>query len=305
MDRFEDLQTFVLVVEAGSISRAADRMDLAKSAVSRRIAGLEERLGAQLFRRTTRQLNLTDTGRSFYERCVRILDDLEEAEQAVSQEHGAMRGTLRVSVPLTFGLLHLTPVINDFMRAHPQVQFDLDLNDRQVDLLHEGFDLAVRIADLPDSSLIARRLTTVRSVVCASPDYLARRGTPRTPADLVRHDCLVYSNAPDPKDWRYRQPDGKAGSVRVAARLQANNGDFLCAAAVAGQGVIMGPTFISYRSIEQGLLTPILTDHAWPSIPAYAVYPRARHLSHRVRAFVDFLAERFAGVPYWDRCLQR
>jgi DNA-binding transcriptional LysR family regulator len=301
MDRFEDMQTFVKVVEAGSITRAAERMNIAKSAVSRRIADLEERLGIQLFRRTTRRLNLTDTGRSFYERCVRILADLEEAELAVSREHATLRGRLRVAVPMSFGLMHLGPAIVDFMCAHPEVQFDLDFNDRQVDLLEEGFDVAIRIAELSDSSLIARRLAPVRHVVCASPDYLARRGTPREPADLEEHACLVYSNVADPGTWRYQDPDGEGGSVKVPIHLQASNGEFLRQASVAGLGVLMEPTFIPFGEIENGLLVPILTDYGWPVLNAYAVYPHTRHLSQRVRAFVDFLAERFSGVPYWDR----
>ncbi len=179
MDRLEEMRTFVGVVEAGSITGAAERLGIAKSAVSRRLADLEERLSVQLFRRTTRRLDLTDTGRSFYERCLRILADVEEAELAVSQEHGDLRGRLRVAVPLSFGLNHLGPAIDAFLRTHPGIEFDLDLNDRQVDLLAEGFDLAVRIADLEDSTLIARRLAPVRHVVCASPAYLAEHGTPR------------------------------------------------------------------------------------------------------------------------------
>jgi DNA-binding transcriptional LysR family regulator len=227
MDRLEEMRTFVGVVEAGSITGAADRLGIAKSAVSRRLADLEERLSVQLFRRTTRRLDLTDTGRSFYERCLRILADAEEAEFAVSQEHGDLQGRLRVAVPLSFGLNHLGPAIDNFLRTHPGIEFDLDLNDRQVDLLAEGFDLAVRIAELEDSTPIARRLAPMRHVVGASPAYLAEHGTPHSP------------------------------------------------------------------------------NFQWPTIYAHAIYPRtSRHLSHRVRAFVDFLAERFAGVPYWDRSLQ-
>ncbi|NIP72167.1 MAG: LysR family transcriptional regulator [Gammaproteobacteria bacterium] len=305
MDRFANMQTFVRVVESGSISTAARRLNIAKSAVSRRIAELEERLGAQLFRRTTRTLNLTETGRSFHERCVRILSDVEEAELAVSREHGTLRGTLRVAAPVSFGLLHLAPAISDFARVHPQVEFDLDFDDRQVDLLQEGFDAAIRIARLSDSSLIARRLATVHNVVCASPAYLARCGEPRRPGELTQHACLVYANAPEPKVWRHRGPDGKEGSVRVHPHLQANNGDFLREAAIAGQGIIMGPTFIVYRAVEQGLLVPVLTRWRWPSVNAYAAYPQTRHLSQRVRVFVDFLAERFAGVPYWDTAMGR
>jgi len=304
MDRFEDMRTFVAVVEAGSFTGAAERLSVAKSAVSRRVADLEERLGVQLFRRTTRSLNLTDTGASFHERCVRLLADLEEAELAVSREHGTLRGRLRVAVPMSFGLLHLGPAVTEFAERHPEVSFDLDFNDRQVDLLAEGVDVAVRIAELADSTLIARRLAPIRHVVCASPAYLARHGTPATPADLAHHACLVYAHQPDPRAWCYQGPDGRAGSVKVPAALQANNGDFLRAAAAAGLGMILEPSFIVYQAIERGELVPVLTDWRWRALDAYAVYPRTRHLSQRVRAFVDFLAQRFAGVPYWDRCLE-
>jgi len=305
MARLEDMETFVRVVEAGSISGAAERLGIAKSAVSRRIADLEERLGAQLFRRTTRKLNLTDTARRYYARCIHILADVQEAEQAVSDEHGTLRGRLRVAVPLSFGLLHLGPAIEAFMEQHPEVEFDLDFNDRQVDLLGEGFDVALRIADLPDSSLIARRLAPIHLIACASPTYLAEHGMPQTPEELANHHCLTYSNMVNPGVWRYIGSDGKPASVRVHSRLQANNGDFLCQAAIAGQGITRQPSFLVYKAIEQGLLVPVLCDYGWPSVNAYAVYPQTRHLSQRVRAFVDFLAARFSGVPYWDEFLNK
>ena len=208
MARLEELETFVQVVESGNFTRAADRLSVAKSAVSRRVADLEARLGAQLFRRTTRRLNLTDTGRGFYERAARILADLEEAELAVSQEHGTLRGSLRVAAPLTFGLRHLGPAIREFADLHPEVVFDLDFNDRQIDVIQEGVDVAVRIARLEDSTLVARRLAPVRLTVCASPGFLDRHGSPRVPADLASMPCLTYSVAPDPEGrspaWRPR-----------------------------------------------------------------------------------------------------
>lgn len=304
MDRLEAMRTFVKVVESGSITAAAERLGVAKSAVSRRLAELEGHLAVQLLRRTTRTLNLTETGQAFYERSVRILADVEEAELAVSEQHGTLRGRLRVAVPLSFGLAHLGPAIDAFLDAHSEVEFDLDLNDRQVDLLTEGFDLAVRIAELRDSTLIARRLAPIRHLVCASPDYLAQHGTPRTAAELADHACLVYANAPTPGVWEYVDPSGRPDQVRVKARILANNGDRLCQAAEAGHGIVLGPSFILYQAIEGGRLIPILRDHQWLNLHAYAVYPSTRHLSQRVRAFVDFLADRFAGVPYWDRCLE-
>jgi len=301
MDRFADMRMFVAVVDAGSISGAAERLAVAKSAVSRRLAELETRLGAQLLHRTTRTLSLTDSGRAFFERAQRILADLEEAEQAVSQAHGAIRGRLKVALPLSFGLLHLAGLINEFLGLHPEVEFDLDFNDRQIDLMQEGFDLAIRIARLPDSSLIARKLAPIRHGLCASPEYLARHGTPMRADDLAGHAGLVYSNLANPGLWNYVGPDGQPGSVRVPIKLRANNGDFLCRAAIACQGVILHPTFYLNDAIRSGALVHLLTDHAWPEVNAYAVYPPTRHLSRRVRAFVDFLAEKLAGEPDWDR----
>ncbi len=301
MDKFLHMQIFVGIVEAGSISGAADRLGLAKSVVSRRLAELEARLGASLMQRTTRRLNLTDAGRAFYERAVAILADLDEAEAAVSQAHGALKGRLKVALPLSFGLMHLAPMIEEFMTRHPGVHFELDFNDRQIDLMQEGFDLAIRIANLPDSSLIARRLAPIRQAVCASPDYLARHGTPSSAADLAHHVCLAYSNLRDPSLWTFRAPDGHVGSVRVPVRLAASSGEFLVRAAIAGHGLILHPTFYLNDALRAGSLVPVLTDCGWPERSAYAVYPPTRHLSRRVRALIDFLAERLAGEPYWDR----
>ena len=297
MDRFADLSMFVAVVDSGGISAAAERLGVAKSAVSRRLADLEGRLGAQLLRRTTRRLTLTDSGRAFHERAKNILADLEEAEQSVSQAHGALRGRLKVALPLAYGIRHVGPLITEFMALHPAVEFDLDFNDRRIDLMQEGFDLAIRVARLPDSSLIARRLAPVPSALCASPDYLARRGTPARAADLAGHEALVYSNLANPDTWNFVGPEGQPGSVKVPVRLRANNGEFLTRAAIAGQGIILHPTFYLDEAIRAGELVPLLTDHAWPQVNAYAVYPPTRHLSRRVRALVDFLAERLADQP--------
>ena len=300
MDRFEDLQAFVAVVEAGSFTAAAERLDAAKSAISRRVSALEERLGAQLIRRTTRRLNLTETGRSFYERSARILADLDEAESAVAQEHGELRGTLRVALPLSFGIRHMCAPIADFSRRHPRVEFDLDLNDRRIDLLEEGVDLAVRIGRLADSSLIARRLFEARTVVCASQAYLEEHGTPQTPDELRDHQCLVYGNLPEPGKWICADPDGNRIRVDVNVTMTATSGDFLSAAAAEGLGITMQPTFIAGEAIRRGKVVPILTRYQWPVTPAYAVYPPTRHLSYRVREFIDFLVERFSGTPRWD-----
>ena len=300
MDRFADMHTFVTIVETGSLSSAAERLGLAKSAVSRRLADMENRLGAALVHRTTRRLSLTETGRAFHERAQRILADLDEAEQAVSQSHAALRGKLKVALPLGFGLLHLAPLINEFGTHHPELEFDLDFNDRQIDLMQEGFDLAIRIAQLADSSLIARKLATIRHLPCASPGYLARHGTPMKAGELEHHAGLGYSNLANPGLWQFVDPDGVPGSVQVPIRLRANNGDYLRLAAMAGQGIMLSPTFFLGDALNSGALVPLLTDHAWPELNAYAVYPPTRHLSQRVRALVDFLAERLASESPWE-----
>ncbi|MHB1084810.1 MAG: LysR family transcriptional regulator [Thiobacillus sp.] len=301
MDKFAHMQIFVGIVEAGSISGAAERLGLPKSAVSRRLAELEARLGVSLIQRTTRKQHLTDSGRAFYERSVVILADLDEAESAVSQAHGALKGGLKVALPLSFGLLHLAPLIQAFMILHPDVRFELDFNDRQIDLMQEGFDLAIRIATLEDSSLIARRLAPIRHVLCASPGYLAQQGTPKVAADLVHHVGLAYSNVRDPGLWTYHAPDGSAGAVRVPVRLASSSGEFNMHAAIADEGLLMLPTFYVHEALRSGLLVKVLADFTWPELSAYAVYPPTRHLSSRVRALIDFLVERMAGEPYWDR----
>jgi len=305
MDKFEDIQAFVSVVEAGSFTAAASRLGTAKSAVSRRVSALEERLGVQLLRRTTRVLNLTQTGRSFYEHSTRILADLDEAEAAVQQEHGELRGSLRVALPLSFGVRHMCGPIAAFAKLHPKVQFDLDLNDRRVDLIEENVDVAVRIGHLQDSSLIARRLFDVRAVVCASPHYLNINGAVQSPDDLQDHQCLVYSNRSDPERWDYVDKDGNHDTVNVNVTMQASSGDFLTNAAAHGLGIVIQPTFIAADAIRRGNLVPVLTEYTFPISPAYAMYPPTRHLSYRVRAFIDYLAEKFSGTPQWDRDCKR
>lgn len=300
MDRFDSLHTFVAVVEAGSFSAAAVRLDHAKSAVSRQVAALEAHLGAQLLNRTTRRLSLTEAGREFYERAQRILTDLAEAEQSVAAEQTALRGRLRLAAPLSFGLQHLAPALDEFLAQHPELVLDLDLDDRRVNLVEEGFDLALRIGELADSTLVARPLVPIRMVLCASPDYLRRHGTPQTPADLAFHAGLVYGNIPEAQQWRFLDAAGKSHSVKVPARLRANNGDVLVQAALAGLGVVVSPSFIAHRALAAGELVSLLPAYQAPGTTAYAVYPSRRHLPQRVRALIEFLVQRFGTTPYWD-----
>jgi DNA-binding transcriptional LysR family regulator len=300
MDAYEEMRNFVRIVEAGSISRAADQLGLAKSGVSRRLADLENRLGVRLLTRTTRRSSLTDAGKTYYEGAVRLLSDVDELDTLVADSEASLEGGLRLAAPLSFGLAHLTPAIDEFVRAHPGVLIDIDFSDRQIDLVAEGVDLGIRIAQLRDSSLKARRICPIRMMLCASPAYLERYGTPLRPEDLQRHRLLHYDIGGGPV---LRLSDGQGGQVQLPVRpsLKANNGDFLRDMAVAGHGIILTPTFIVWQAIAVGELTPVLREYCPPELNAYAVYPQSRYLSRRARIFIDFLAERFGSNPYWDQ----
>lgn len=302
MDKLDDMMAFIKVVEARSFTAAGARLGLSKSVVSRRIAELEDRLGARLLNRTTRKLSLTEIGQAFYERCARIVADVDEAERAVGDLHGAPRGRLRVNAPVSFGRLHLAAAIVAFIERYPAIEIDIDLNDRYVDLLEDGYDLAVRVGRLRDSSLVARKLAPSRRALVASPAYLERHGTPETPADLAQHHCLLYTNIPTAEQWQFADGDG-AYSVKVSGRMRANNGDLACAAAVAGLGIAVLPTFLCGAPLATGDLTALNLPLKTTETGVYAVYPQNRHLSSKVRAFVDFLAARFGPSPYWDAAL--
>jgi DNA-binding transcriptional LysR family regulator len=300
MDRLDSMEAFVRVAEAHSFSEAARRLNLSKSVVSRQVSALEADLGARLFHRTTRSLSLTEVGQAYYDRCARILADIDEANLAVSSHQANPRGKLRIAAPMSFGLLHLAPIIPAFLERYPDIEIDMSMNDRFVSLIDEGYDLAVRIGKLGDSSLIARTLAPARRVVCASPAYLAKRGTPLTPSDLNEHCCLTYSNMSLSDEWDFCRANGSRWPVEVNGRLRINNGDALRQAALAGIGVIMQPSFIVGRDLQAGTLTAVLTDYLAQDVNIHAVYPHNQHLSPKVRAFVDFLAERFGPHPYWD-----
>jgi DNA-binding transcriptional LysR family regulator len=299
MDRLQALQTFAKVVEQGSFARAADRLGLSTSAVSRAVADLEAHLGVRLMNRTTRRLSLTDSGRAFLERVVQFLADLEEAEAAVSAGALAPRGTLRMTSAITFGERYLAPAIAEFMQQHPDVRFDVELSDRVVDLVDEGFDLAVRIGAAGSAALIARRIGQTQLVCCAAPAYLARHGLPRRPEDLARHRCFAYAYQPLRGVWQFRDVHGAERSVRIAGPVQANNGRLLASIALTGAGIVLEPDFIVGDDVARGALVHLLPGFSPPSSPIYAVYPSRRHLSAKVRAFVDFLAERFARDTPW------
>jgi len=303
MDRFADIEALVAVVESGTFSAAGERLGVAKSVISRRVSQLEQRLGSRLLHRTTRRLSLTDAGRNFYQRAVQILADLDDAEQGVSTASAELRGILKVAAPLSFGLAHLSSALTDFLEQHPAIEVNLDLNDRNVNLVEEGFDLAVRIGELQDSTLVARRLGTSRMVTCASRAYLERHGEPLHPDDLQRHTGLQYSNISYKQHWKFVTRDGKTLQAQPQIRIRANNGEALACAAVAGMGITTGPTFILGRYLKEGKLQRILTDYRRPSLGIFAVTPPGRLVPQRVQLFIEFLSSRFGDQPYWDENL--
>lgn len=294
MDLLSGMRVFARVVEEESFAGAAAALGLSRPAVSKQVAWLEDHLGARLLNRTTRQLSLTEVGRAYYERCARILDEVEDASQAVAQLHDTPRGTLRVNAPMSFGQRHVGPAVAAFLARWPELSIDLSLTDRRVDVVDEGYDVVIRIMAMADSSLIARRVSLTRRVACASPDYLARRGTPTVPDDLADHACLEYDNVAAGGEWIFRR-GAETHRVKIAGPLRADNGDVLRCAALAGLGVVQMPTFIIDEDLAAGRLVPVLSDYTSGAVPIWAVYPHNRHLSTKVRMFVDFLAERFGA----------
>ncbi len=303
MDKFDQLQTFVRVVESGGISAAADRIGIAKSAVSRRLQELENRLDVQLLQRTTRRLHLTDAGREFYQRSLRILEELEEAELSLQSGQQALGGRLHINAPLSLGVRHLLPLIEQLQQEHPELAIDLDLDDRQVNLVEEGVDLLLRVGKLADSSLVARRLCPVHLLYCASPDYLERHGEPGHPEELRAHLGIGYTLAPENLQW---QLGGEAGRTtpRPQIRLSTNNGDMNLRAVEAGLGIAAFPTFICHEAVEAGRVVPILRDYRSPPMQLYALYRSRRHLPQRVRVLLDALQQWLGELPPWDRGLQ-
>ena len=298
------MAVFAAIAEAGSLTLAAERLSLSKSAVSKQLSRLEERLGARLVNRNTRQVSLTEVGTVYFDFCARILEEAEAAEAAVANLQDAPRGRLRVNAPMSFGTMHLAEALTGFAKAYPEITVDLELTDALVDLVDSGIDVAVRITSMQDSTLIARQLAPARSMLAASPDYLARHGMPQHPRDLRNHNCMIYTLAPHPGSWTFRAPDGSSIPVQVRGTMRSNNGEVLREAAIAGLGILRDPTFISYRAIRDGRLVPLLSDFELPQFGIHAVYPNRRHLSPKVRAFIDFLDNHFGDPPYWDRHIQ-
>jgi len=303
LDRLTGLEVFAKVAAAGSLSAAARAMGLSQTMVTKHIAALEARLGIKLFHRTTRRLSITEGGRSYLEASERILADMEAANAAVAADQVEPRGLLRLNVPVVFGTRQIASLLPSFAERHPRVTIELGLNDRQVDLAEEGWDMAIRIGALADSSLVARRIARCRMVACAAPSYLKLRGTPRTVAELAAHNCLGYTLAQSGANrWAFgRQAEI---SVPVSGDLRANNGDALLAAAIAGQGIIYQPTFIVADDLRAGNLTALPLDQPTNErLAVHAIYLPDRHPPAKVRAFIDFIARRFAPEPPWDRGL--
>ncbi len=294
MDKLGAMRAFARVAESGSFSSAARLLGRSKAVVSKQLASLEAALGVQLLARTTRQVRLTEVGRSYFERCVQVLAELDDLESNVQQSQSSPRGVLRVTGPQTFAELHLSDAVREFLLRYPELKMELVLTDRIVDLVDDGFDVAIRVGQLEDSSLLARRLTASSVVTCAAPAYLARRGVPRSPEQLSNHDLVLDSNVRQPGTWRFRRGT-RTVNVRVSGRLQVNSAVMVRHLLVGGAGIGLCPEFVVRDDLEAGRLVPLLAQFSGYDLGVYAVYPHTRHVPSRVRVFVDFLADYLGG----------
>ena len=300
MKNLVGMAIFARVAEAKSFSEAARRLGLSKSMVSKEVTKLERSLGARLLNRTTRNLSLTEVGAAFYEHSARVVQEAEEAELVVGRLHGEPRGVLKLTTPVAFGTLHIAPALPEFLAQYPDVSIDLTISDRVFDLAEEGYDLSIRIARELPPNVVARPLATINRVVCATPDYFARRGIPQAPKDLVEHNCLVYTHANPDFVWRFRA-DNADIVVPVKGNLTLNVDEALWQAVLGGLGISLLPTFIVGNDLQAGRLQAILAQYVPSERTLSAIYLPNRHLSAKVRVFIDFLLARFAAPPYWDR----
>lgn len=299
MDKLNSMKIFVEVVNGEGFTAAAEKIGLSRAQVSKSVMQLETHLGTRLLNRTTRRVSLTDFGRIYYERCNSILNEIDEIESMASQQTVSPRGILTISAPTSFGIVHLNKAIPEYIKQYPDVQITISLTDRFVDVVAEGFDLAIRIAELKDSSLIARKIAPCKRVLCASPDYLQKHGIPHVPQDLKIHQCLPYSNELRPDVWTLQGPNGNE-TIKINGPVCADNGDILKDAAVAGLGITLLPTFIVGPELISGNLKQVMHDYSPPEISIYSVFPSRRYLSAKVRTFVDFLSDYFGDNPVWD-----
>ncbi|MBX2839227.1 MAG: LysR family transcriptional regulator [Gammaproteobacteria bacterium] len=305
MDRFEDLQTFILVAEHRSIRKAADLLNRAPSAVSRRVKDLEQRLEVQLLTRTTRQVRLTPAGERFLEKARKIIEALEEAEASATADSHSISGELRITVPLSFGIKHLAPAISDFMTDNPRLKIDADFNDTEINITSNRIDLAIRIGYLKDSTLRAKKLAPIHHVVAAAPSFWKKHGIPRKPSDLTGLPGLCYSNSSMGNSWSWSNDRGESGKVVIEPRYRASNGEALVHAATMGFGVVRLPTFLLATAIEAQALQPVLLPVNWGVAGLYALYADTAFLPSRSRSFIDFLGNRFGDKPDWDECLRK
>jgi LysR family transcriptional regulator, regulator for bpeEF and oprC len=306
MDRLTSIIAFMRAADAGTFAGAASAIGVNGSAVSKSVGRLESHLGVRLFQRTTRALALTDDGRVYYERCARVLADLDEAEAAMSQRSQSLRGRLAIDLPVALGRLYVAPALTNFLRRHPELELVATLNNRFVDLVGEGYDAVVRIGDVSDSSLVGRRLVAVPAVVCASPAYLAEMGTPERPKDLARHRCITFVAGPSTRasPWRFAadSPDRRTVELTVGGRIRLNSAEAAIDAAVAGVGLVQVHAYLAASALATGRLCAVLQDHApTDSAALWVLYPSSRHLSPKVRAFVDFITDLFTPTPIWER----
>ncbi|MET1413169.1 LysR family transcriptional regulator [Roseibium sp. HPY-6] len=300
MNRFAEIEAFVAVVETGSFSAAAERQHVAISAVSRRVDELEARLGVKLTRRSTRGVKTTERGRAYYRHCLRLLSDLREADSAASGEEGPVRGLIRIACPPAFGLRYLSPLANDFAASNPEVQFDIEMSDRPVDLIEGGFDFAIRLGRSEDRTLTSEPLFAVHYVVAASPAFWDQYGRPSKPEDLAGLSALAYRVGPDPARWRFSRPNGQTVDVQLSPRIVANNGTVLVDAAIAGLGICLEPDFVCHDAIKAGALETVLKDHRTYGRDAEIVRPAVRPLSRRAEEFADTVRELFAVSAPWE-----
>lgn len=299
-DVLTGMRVFTTVVDTGSFAAAADKLDLSRGMTSRYLAQIEKHLGVRLLNRTTRRLSLTEAGEDYYQRAAQVLTQVEDAERLAAQGAAEPRGTLRINAPVAFGIRHLGPAIGDYLARFTQVKADMTLNDRFVDLVEEGFDVAVRIARRIDPGLVARPIARARVVACASPAYLKKHGVPKSPGDLERHNCLTYAYAGTQNTWQFARK-GREITVRVKGNLHGNNGDMLCGAAAEGLGVVLQPAFLVHDLVRARKLVRILPGWEAEAATVHAVYASRQFLAPKVRSFVDFLVERFGGKADWDK----
>ncbi|MES2105468.1 MAG: LysR family transcriptional regulator [Pseudomonadota bacterium] len=300
MDRLRAMEVFVEVVRKNGFARAADVLDTSPANVTRIISDLESHLGTRLLNRSSRKMSLTESGEALYERAKSIVEEMVEVEAIASSAAMQPRGLLRINAPLSFGILHLAPLWPKFKEMYPEVELEIALIDRVVDIVEEGYDLAIRISRVGSTAHAARKLATSHNIACASPDYLRKHGVPAIPADLTGHNCIVYSYSPIADEWNFMDDKGHLHAVKVPYTMRTNNGDTARAAALAGAGIIWQPSFIVGADLQAGRLVPILPGFRLPDIDVLAMYPSRRHLSAKVRVMIDFLVEEFKDTPPWE-----